>query len=189
MLAYNEVKPRKYIVFNGQPHEVLDSHVFRKQQRKPVNAVKLKNLLTSKVVENSFAASDKVEEAEIMVKQVKYIYSRNGEHWFCDAKNASQRFKLTEDLVGNSTAYIKANDIIDLLDFKDTPIGLKLPIKVDLKVTEAPPDVRGNTAQGGVKQVVLETGLSINTPMFINEGDIIKINTDTGEYVERVEKS
>lgn len=189
MLAYNEVKPKKFIVFNGQPHEVLDSHVFRKQQRKPVNAVKLKNLMTGKVVENSFHQSEKIEEADIEAKSAKYIYSRNGEHWFCNPDNPGDRFQINDELVGENINYIKEGDVVDLLDFDGSPIGLKLPIKVDLKVTEAPPAVKGNTAQGGVKQVVLETGLTLSTPMFINEGDVVRINTETGEYVERADKN
>jgi elongation factor P len=186
MLEYNEIKPRKYIIFNGEPYEVLDSHVFRKQMRKPVNATKLKNLMTGKVVENSFHQSEKVEEAELVPKKVKFLYTNKGEHWFCDATNPKDRFQVSGDILGESIKYIKVNSEVDLMTFEDKVFGVDLPVKVELKVTEASPAVKGNTVQGGSKIVVLETGATVNVPMFVNEGEVIRINTTTGEYVERV---
>lgn len=186
MLSYNEIKPRKFIVFNGEPYEVLDSHVFRKQQRKPVNQTKLKNLITGKVVENSFHQSESVAEAEIDKRPIKYLYTNKGEYWFAEKDNPSKRFTLPADSIGAKIIYVKPNDIVDFLSFNEVPIGIDIPIKVTLKVTDAPPTIKGNTAQGGNKQVTVETGANINTPMFINVGDVIEINTDTGEYVSRV---
>jgi elongation factor P len=186
MLEYNEIRPRKYIVFDGDPYEVIDSHVFRKQQRKPVNATKLKNLITGKIVEHSFHVSDKAQEAELTTRKAKFLYENRGEYWFCEENNPSKRFSLTSEQVGDTIHYVKQNSLVDLLSFQETLLGLKIPIKVELKVTEAAPAVKGNTIQGGLKQVVLETGATVNVPMFINEGDVIRINTETGDYVERV---
>lgn len=186
MLEYNEIKPRKYIVFNNEPYEVLDSHVFRKQQRKPVNATKLKNLITGKVIENSFHQSEKVAEAEINTKKAKYLYHNRGEFWFADPNDPSKRFQIEASVLGDKIKYIKPDSEIDVLSFEDTLIGIELPIKVELKVVEAPPSIKGNTAQGGMKQVTVETGATINAPLFVNTGDILRVNTDTGEYVERV---
>ncbi len=196
MLDYNEVKPRKYVVMEGQPWEVLSSHVFRKQMRKPVNATKLRNLITGKVMEYSFHASEKVEEANISSREVKYLYSnksglpagRQG-FWFCEKNDPSARFSLTEDFIGGEWKFMKPNSPIEILSFNERNIGVKLPIKVELTVTEAPPGIKGNTAQGGTKLVTLETGAAINAPLFVNEGDILRINTETGEYVERVQKT
>jgi elongation factor P len=185
MLDYSEIVERKYIILDGDPYEVLSSHVFRKQQRKPVNATKLKNLITGKVTEMSFHVSEKVEEAEIDKKDVKYLYSNKGEYWFCQENDPSKRFSLKEDIIGSGAKFIKANSIITILMFGEKIIGVRLPIKVELKVTEAHEAVRGNTAQGATKQVVLETGATVNVPMFIKEGEVIKINTETGDYVER----
>ncbi len=185
MLEYSEITERKYIVFNGEPWEVLTSHVFRKQQRKPVNATKLKNLITGKVTEQSFHVSEKVEEAEIDQKDAKFLYENRGEYWFCDPKNLSDRFQIKEDTIGIQAKFLKKDSIIQVLSFEDKMIGVKIPIKVELKVTEAHPAVKGNTAQGGTKTVKLETGAEIQVPMFIKEGEIIKVNTETGEYAER----
>lgn len=197
MLEYNEVVERKYIVYEGQPYEVLSSHVFRKQQRKPVNATKLKNLITGKVAEISFHQAEKVEEANITTRDVKYLYSNRGEFWFCEANDPSKRFQISEDILGNQSKFLKPNSMIEAMVFHDSDededddgkiIGVKMPIKVSLLVKEAAPAVKGDTVTGGSKQVVLETGAVINVPMFINQGDVISINTVEGHYVERVDK-
>ena len=188
ILEYSEVTEKKYIVLDGAPYEVISSHVFRKQQRKPVNATKLKNLMTGKVTEYSFHQSEKVQEAEIDERKVKFLYSNRGECWFCLADDPSNRFKLSEDLVGEQGRFIKPNTVLTQLLFGETPMGFKFPITVELKVTEAPPSIKGDTATGGTKVVTLETGATINAPFFVVEGDVIKINTETGEYRERVGK-
>jgi elongation factor P len=192
MLNYNEIKERKYIVLDGDPYEVLSSHVFRKQQRKPVNQTKLRNLITGSVRAETFHSQDTVEEADLERKTIKFLYKKDNrrenrtEFWFCDIENPSNRFELAESVVGDSYKYIKGNSEVDALLFNDEIIGLKIPIKVELKVVEAPPAVKGNTATGANKQIELETGLTVNAPLFINEGDFVRINTETGEYVERV---
>lgn len=185
MLEYNEITERKYIIYEEQPYEVLTSHVFRKQQRKPVNAVKMRNLITGSIKEVSFHVSEKVEEAEIETKEVKYLYTNKGENWFCEANNPGQRFKLDDSLLGPGMKYLKKDSIVEALMFDEKIIGVKIPIKVELKVTEAHPAVKGDTAKGGNKIVVLETGATINVPMFIKEGDVLRINTETGEYTDR----
>lgn len=186
MLEYNEITVNKYIVYENDPYLVLDAHVFRKQQRKPVNATKLKNLITGNVKEISFHVSEKVEEADIDKKDIKYLYTNRGEYWFCEINDPSKRFQLSEALFGIKAKFMKANSVITVLMFGDKMIDVQVPIKVELKVTEAHPAVKGDTAKGGSKQVTLETGAVINVPMFIQQGEILRINTETGEYVERV---
>src|SRR3989344_4792323 len=186
MLAYNEVLQRKYIIHEGAPYEVLDAHIFRMQQRKPVNQTKLKNLITGKVTEVTFHQQDKVEEADLSTKDVKFLFANRGEYWFCEVNDPAKRFKLETSLLGDGMKFIKTNFLIEALVFEENIIGVKLPIKVELKVTEAPPAVKGDTAKGGNKQATLETGAVINVPLFITEGETIRINTETGDYVERV---
>lgn len=186
MLEYNEITERKYIVMDGAPFEVISSHVFRKQQRKPVNQTKLKNLITGKVIEYSFHQSEKVPEADMARKDLVYLYNNRGEWWFAEPENPSARMSFSAEVVGDQGKFLKENSIVQALTFNDEVIGLKLPVKVELKVTEAPPNIKGNTATGGVKSVTVETGVQVNTPLFIKVGDVLRINTDTGEYVERV---
>ena len=190
MLEYNEVVERKYIVLDGAPYEVITSHVFRKQQRKPVNATKLKNLISGKVTEYSFHVSEKVEEAEIDEREIKYLYANEGkgEYWFCLPTDPSKRFSFTEDQIGHQIKLIKPNTIMSQLMWGDKTTGFKFPPMVELKVTEAPPNIKGDSATGGNKVITVETGANINAPLFINEGDVIRINTETGEYRERVGK-
>ncbi len=188
MLEYNEITLRKYIIFDKEPWEVLDAHVFRKQQRKPVNATKLRNLLNGRVMEHSFHVSDKVEEAEIVSRKVKYLYTNKGEWWFCSENNPADRFQLLDTMIGDARKFLKPNSVIEALQFEDKIFGVKLPIKVELEVKDAPPAVRGDTAKGGNKVIILETGASLTAPMFVNPGDIVRINTETGEYVDRVTK-
>lgn len=186
MLEYNEITEKKYIVYEGAPYEVLNSHVFRKQQRKPVNAVKMRNLITGGIKEVSFHVSEKVEEAEIENQEIKYLYANRGEYWFCEEKDPSKRFKLPESVLGIGIKFLKQNSVVPSLVFDERIIGIKMPIKVELKVTESQPAVRGDTVKGGNKLVTLETGATINVPMFVEQGDVIRLNTETGEYTDRV---
>lgn len=186
MLEYNEITVGKFIIFQGEPWEVLSAHVFRKQQRKPVNATKLKNLITGRVTEYSFHQSEKAEEADLEAKEINFIYESKGEYWFHDVSDKSKRFSLTSNQVGTGAKFLKANTTAKAILFEDKIIGVKLPIKIELKVTEAPPAIKGNTAQGGNKVITLETGATVNAPLFINQGDTVRVNTETGEYVERV---
>ncbi len=188
MLDYSQITSQKYIVLDGEPYEVLDSHVFRKQQRKPVNQTKIKNLKTGKVTERSFHQSEKAEEAEIENKDIVYIFSKQDELWFHSVGDKGDRFPVDEKIVGDKKKFLKEGMEVKALVFNEEIIGFKIPIKVELEVKSAPPSVKGNTAQGGSKMITLETGADISVPLFINEGDIIRINTETGQYTERVEK-
>ncbi len=188
MLEYNEIVPKKAIIMDGQPYEVLSSHVFRMQMRKPVNQTKLKNIISGKVTEHSFHQSEKAEEAEIETKNIKYLYENRGEYWFCEEKDPSKRFKLDGQIFGDGAKYIKPNTLVEAMLFDEEYIGVRLPIKVELKVIEAAPAVKGDTATGASKTVKMETGLTLNVPLFINEGDVLRINTTTCEYTERVDK-
>ncbi len=191
-LDYNEITNRKIVIIDDEPFEVLSSHVFRMQKRKPVNQTKLRSLISGRMMERSFHAAEKVDEADITTRTVKFLYMNRGEFWFCELNDPSKRFSLSGNVVGESGNYLKANTEVDLkiftLDEEDKIIGVKVPIKMELLVKEAPPSIKGDTAQGGNKVVTLETGATVNVPLFINQGDIIRINTETGEYVERVTK-
>ena len=188
MLEYSEILPGKVILVDGEPYAVLDAHVFRKQMRKPVNQTKLRHLITGKITELAFHQNEKATEADLSTKEVKFLYQNKGEYWFCSPQNPSDRFSLDENVVDAAGKFIKANSVVEAQVFNENIIAIRVPIKVELLVKDAPPAVRGNTAQGGSKQIELETGATINAPLFINEGDLVRINTETGQYVERVDK-
>jgi elongation factor P len=189
-LQYNEIREKKIIIYNGEPFEVVESHVARTQQRKPQNQVKLRSLISGKTVAATFHVSESADEADIEKKDITFLYANKGEYWFCDPEDKSNRFKLAENLIGETAKFLKQNGNATALvwdnDGEDQIIKVTLPIKMEFKVKEAPPAVRGDTSKGGNKLIVLENGSTLNAPMFINEGDTIRVNTETGEYVERV---
>ena len=192
MLNYNEIRERKYIVLEGEPFEVLESSTKKKNRQKPANQTKLKSLITGSVKQVAFHQSDVVEEADISKRTVTYSFSKfnrqteSTEYWFFEGDDRSKRFSLSQDVLADQIDYLRENTKIDALTFNDDIIGIKLPIKVEIEVAEAPPNLKGNTASGANKKVTLETGAVLTAPMFIEAGDVIRVNTETGEYVERV---
>lgn len=189
-LDYDEIKQRKFILVDGVPFEILESHVARTQKRKPQNQVKMRNLLNGKVIPGTFHAADTAEEADISRREAKFLYESKGEFWFCDPKDPSKRFEISEDIIGDKAKFLKPNTIVDtkIFEYEDEEkvIGITLPVKMNFLVKEAPPSMKGNTAAGGGKLVTIETGAKITTPLFIEAGETIVINTDTEEYVERL---
>lgn len=194
MLNYNEIKERKYIILDEEPYEVVSAMVSRKQANKPVNKTKLKSLISGRVVEHTFHMSEKVHEAEMERKNIIYIYSQGDQHWFHSDGDKGDRFTLDAEVVEKAMDYISSGNSVEALVYIDQNgdeqiIGLKLPIKINLEVTEAPPSIKGNTATGGDKLVTVSTGAKFTVPLFINIGDIISVNTETGEYTERISKA
>jgi elongation factor P len=189
VLSYNDILPKKVIDYDNAPYEVLSSHIFRMQMRKPVNQTKLRHLITGRVVEISFHQNESVQEAEVDSMDATYLYTNKGQSWFAEVGNAKNRFFFPEEVVHEQVQWLVPNTEVEVRTYEEKPITIKTPIKADLKVTEAPPNVKGDTATGGNKSVTLESGATVNVPLFINTGDVIRINTDTGEYVERVSKA
>jgi elongation factor P len=188
MLSYTDLKPGTNFIKDGEPYVVFNYVHVKKQRGAPVVQLSIKSLISGKNKEITVHQKEKFEEAEIEEVSVEFLYyqERKGEFWFKNPDNPSERFFLLEDKIGDYKKYLKPGLILKILKFNKEYINLKVPAKVDLKVVEAPPAVKGNTAEGGTKQVVLETGHKINTPLFIEKGDVIRVNTETGEYTERV---
>jgi len=189
-LEYNEIREGKIIIHNDEPCEVLESHVARTQQRKPQNQVKLRSLKTGKAYNETFHVSDGAVEADLDKRETKFLFTNKGEYWFADPKDPSNRFKLEEKLLGDKIKFLKPNELVNALvwtneDEEEETIGVSLPVKMTFEVKEAPPAVKGDTRTGGSKQIVLENGTVINSPLFVDVGDKIVVNTVTGEYVER----
>jgi elongation factor P len=190
-LEYSEIREKKIIIHNDEPCEVMESHVARTQQRKPQNQVKLKSLISGKTFAATFHISDMADEADIEKKEITFLYENRGEFWFCLPEDKSKRFKLDESLMGNTSKFLNPNGNVTALiwtneDDEEKIIKITLPIKINFKVKDAPPAVRGDTSKGGNKVITLENGTTLNAPMFINEGDTVSINTETGDYVERI---
>lgn len=190
-LQYNEIREKKIIIHDDEPAEVVESHVARTQQRKPQNQVKLKSLISGKTIAATFHVSDTADEADVEKRDVKFLYHNRGEYWFSDPNDPRNRFQIDAAIIGDSVKFLKENSLVQAVvwtndDEEEKIIKVALPIKVEFKVKEAPPAVRGDTSKGGNKVITLENGATLNAPMFIEPGDVIRVNTETGEYVERV---
>jgi elongation factor P len=188
MLSYTDLTPGTMFILDGDPYEVLDYKFVRMQQRKPVVQTKIKNLSSGKILSRTFQPSDTFKEAEIMREELKFVYSHRGEYVFQHPDNPKDRFPLSENLLGEYAKFLKPSLVVTAYKFGEQIINIKLPIKIDYEVKEAPPSVKGDTAQGGTKTVALEGGFEINVPLFINVGDIVRVNTESGLYTERVTK-
>ncbi len=185
MLAYTDLKPGIVFKKDGQPWQVLDFSFMKKQMAKGVVQVKIKNLISGKVVDMSVRQNEDFEEAEIEIVPTIFIYASRGDYWFHEAGNPKNRFSLKEEIIGNNKNYLKPNMEIKVFKFEDQIINVQVPIKMELKVTEAAPAVKGNTATNLTKPVKLETGAEVICPAFVEIGDTIKVDTRTGEYLER----
>lgn len=188
MLSYTDLQKGIIFVLDNEPYEVLEYQFLRMQQRKPVVQTKIKNLFTGKIVSRSFHQNESFKEAEIEREVVKFLFSHKSKFTFSPPNNPQSRFELEEAEVGEEAKFLKSNLEVELRKFHNQIIGVLLPIKVDYKVKSAPPAERGNTAQGGSKEIELENGFRLQAPLFINEGDMVRLNTQTGQYVERAEK-
>lgn len=197
MLHYSELKKRIRIIIDKQPYEIIEASSMFKGRGSSVLQTKIKNLITGNILAKTFHPSDTFEEAEIEKIQIKFLYhspvrekSSNGasrsKFVFCEKDNPSKRFELLQEQIGKQADFLKPNQIIDGIMFNEKVINISLPIKIALKVIEAPPGTKGNRAEAGTKTIILETGAKINAPLFIKEDDIVEVNTETREYVKRV---
>jgi len=184
MFNLSEIKTGKTISLDNDPYLVIFHQHSKIGRAGAVLRTKIRNLKTGAVMERTFQGSDKIEEAEIEKSKAQYLYCEGENYFFMDNVNYEQ-FSLPKSVLGNLTDYLIDGTELTILNYNNAPINIELPVKMELKVIEAPPAIRGNTADGGTKQVTLETGIKVNTPLFIKQGDVIRINTETGEYSER----
>ena len=184
MLGLSEIKVGKIIQVTGEPYLVTRTDHHKMGRGGAVLKTKLRNLITGNVLDKTFQGNDKAEEANTEKKKANYLYKDVEEAHFMENENYEQ-FSLPVDQIGDKLKFLKDGTDVDVLYFDNKPVAVEPPIKVVLKVTSAPPGVKGNTAGNVTKQIELETGMLIAAPMFVSEGDLIRVNTDTGEYVER----
>ncbi len=184
MLSISEIKQGTILKYENEPYRVLSVNHSKQARSGAVLQTKMKNLITGQVLEKNFKQADKLEEAEIERKRANFLYKAGEKFYFMDEKDYDQFF-LEKEVVGESEKFLIESVAVNILYFDEQAIGISLPPKIDLKVVEAPEGVKGDTAGTATKTVKLETGYKLNVPMFINEGEKIKINTETGEYVER----
>ncbi|MBU3896195.1 elongation factor P [Patescibacteria group bacterium] len=186
MLSHSDLRPGTRFILDSQPYEVLTASAMKMAQRRPVIQTKIKNLITGNVFERNFQQGDLFDEAELAKIKIKYLYNSKGQHFFCQHKDPSKRFSLTEAQIGFGAKFLKPDELVDGIVFDEKIINIAVPIKVQLKVKQAPPGLKGDRAQGGTKVAILESGAEVSVPLFIEEGDIIEVNTETGLYAKRI---
>lgn len=188
MLTHTDLKKGTQFIYENQPWEVLEANAMKMAQRRPVIRTKIRNLVDGRVQEQSFQQGDIFDEADLEKKEIKYLYQTKGQYFFCEPNDPSKRLSFTEEQIGAQAKYLRPNEIVTGIVFEGKIITFKLPIKVQLKVKETAPGVKGDRAQAGTKEAVLESGAVIQVPLFIEDGDVIEVNTELGEYVKRAEK-
>lgn len=184
MISLGSIKKGLAIVHNNEPYVVTEAGHHKMGRGGAVVRTKLKNLKTGGVVEHTFQGNEKVEAADLEYKRVQFLYSDETGAHFMD--QAYEQFNLQHKVVQDSLGYLKEGQEVDISVWQHSPVTLTLPPKVVLEVTEAPPAIKGDTANNPAKTVTLETGITIQAPMFVKQGDMVRVNTETGEYVERV---
>lgn len=184
MYSIKQLKPGTAILLNGEPYVVTKS-VFGKQARQTGNLkATLKNLKTGANIQHTFSGNEKVEAPDLSRARCQYLYFDGNKYVFMHNETYEQ-YEIDEELVEEDKYYLLEGSPVDVIFFEGNPIGIEVQPKVVLKVIDTPPGVRGDTAQGGTKPATLETGLTVQVPLFIETGESIRINTEEGTYVER----
>jgi elongation factor P len=186
MLNISDLKPETFFILDDQPFEVIEAKHLHLGRGGAIVQTKIKNLKSGTTIKRNFKPGDNFKELDVLRQIVKYIYNHRGKYVFSYQNNPSRRFEIDEERISDKAPFLKENMTVETLEIGEEIVDISLPIKIDLKVVEAPPSFKGDTAQGGTKTVILETGAEIKTPFFIKAGDTIRINTRKGEYVERI---
>lgn len=173
------------IEIDGEPYVVVQFNFVKPGKGQALYKCKLKNMLTGVQFDRTFRSSDKINEARLEEHVMEYLYTDGEQYCFMNTSTYGQEF-LTPDQVGDAINFLKENTVCSILFFEGKPIGLSLPNFVDLRIVKTDPWAKGDTAAGSTKPATLETGHVVQVPPFIEEGDLIRIDTRTGEYVERV---
>jgi len=171
--------------YNGDTYVLINYQFVNPGKGTAFTRAKIKNVKSLKVNEVTFKSGENIEEANMEYKRCQYMYNDGKEYNFMDNGNFEQ-FGMSAELVGEQGQFMMDGGEVVVVFVDNLPVSLQLPPKMDFKVIDAPPGVKGDTATGGTKPVKIETGAMVNAPLFIKEGDRIRVNTDTGEYVERV---
>ncbi len=184
MITSGDFRPGVVIQLDGDLYAVVDTHHHKRAQRQAFVRAKLRNLKTGAVLERNFASDDRVVQVVLDRKPMQYLYHHGGEYVMMDQETYEQ-LSVPSELLGEAAGYLKDNTDVTVVFYDGRPIAVELPNTVELSVVETAPGVRGDTVSGGTKPAKLETGLTVQVPFFVSVGDRIRIDTRTGQYLER----
>lgn len=185
MIDAGELKKGITIMLDSQLYQVLDFNHIKIGRGSAQIRIRLRDVKAGHIIEKSFQASEKFTKAFLEKRPVQFLYNDNDLYHFMDTETYEQ-FTVEKTLLGDALSYLKENMNLELLTHKGVAIGVELPVSVELKIVETGPGFKGNTASAGGKPAKMETGITIQVPFFLNTGDIIRVDTRTGEYLERV---
>lgn len=173
-----------FVFYNGGIFTIIDFQHIKVAQRRATMSVRMKNIVNGQVLEPSLRSDETIQQVIVEDEEVTYLYSDGSNFHFMETETGKE-ISLPAEKVGDQKYYMKEGDPVSIAVSGGEPITLKLPVSVELKITETPPGVKGDTAAGGSKPAILETGLTIRVPLFVKEGETVKVDTRTGEYLER----
>ncbi|UMZ73965.1 elongation factor P [Natranaerofaba carboxydovora] len=185
MISTNDFKNGMTIEYDGQIFTILEFQHVKPGKGAAFVRSKLKNFKTGTITEKTFRAGEKVKKAHLERKQMQFLYSADDDYIFMDMEDFDQ-MTINKEQLGEGVKFLKENAVINVLFHEGENIGVELPTFVELTISETEPGVKGDTVSGSTKPAKLETGATVHVPLFINEGDTIKVDTRTGEYIERV---
>ncbi len=184
MASTSDLKTGVIINYNNDLHSVVSVEHRTPGNLRAFYQVKLRNLKNGKTIENRFRSGEEIQIERLESGDFQFLYKDNEDYVFMDSETYDQ-VTISGDIIGKGGSYLKEGEIIQIYSHNSRPLSAEIPPHVYLKVVTAPPGVKGDTATGASKQVILETGATVNAPLFINEGDVVRVDTRTGEYIER----
>lgn len=186
VISFGDLRKGITIEMDGEPYQVVEYSSHKMQQRAPTIRLRLRELRTGRSVERTFTGYDvKLIRAPVEQRPAQYIYRDGDLFYFMDTTTFDQ-YPMNSEQLGDALNYLLEQMELNVVFYREEPIAVELPTFVELRVVDTPPGVKGDTAQGGTKPAALETGITINVPFFVNNGDVVRVDTRTGQYLERV---
>jgi len=185
MIDAGELRKGAVIELDGDIFQILEYHHVKMQQRQPVVKLKLRGVRSGNFIEKNFQSGDKVATVFLEHRPVQYLYNDGHLYYFMDNETYEQ-FVLTPDQIGDDTRFLREGLALEIVTCKGDTVSVELPASVELRVAETDPGFKGDRATAGTKPAKLETGVTLQVPLFINTGDVVKINTRTGAYLEKI---
>ncbi|MBI5640359.1 MAG: elongation factor P [Nitrospirae bacterium] len=185
MIATSDFRKGLKLEFKGDPYEIIDFQHVKMGRGGAIVKTKMKNLKTGSVVEETIRSGEKFPTPELEERKMQYLYMQDGLYYFMDQETFEQ-IPLTSEQLGNVKLFLKENIEVKILTYRGIPLNVELPTFIELVIAKTDPGFKGDTASGGGKPATLETGAVVRVPFHINEGDTIKVDTRTSEYIERV---
>lgn len=181
----NEFKSGLKLLIDGHPCVIVENEFVKPGKGQAFNRVRIRNLKTGRVVDKTFKSGESVEAADVMDTDMQYLYS-DGEFWHFMVSDTFEQYAADEKAAGDSKKWLKEQDICQVTLWNNEPLIVTAPNFVELQIVETDPGLKGDTAQGGIKPATLETGAVVRVPLFVEEGEVVRVDTRTGEYVSRV---